>query len=195
MILSLKMPPLAKRYALLFLEQNNMGQRGHFDGSSEQQFTGLLGEICFKRLVTGNWPSIESGFDGGFDLEIEGRQVDVKTMGRTVKVESGFVHNYVLAQSHLAADMLVFQSYIKKTNILEVCGWIDKEDALAFGTIHPKGSVRTRRDGSTFTTASDLLEVEQGFLKPFSGQLKVVLDDAQLTGPLFPKPIYESQEL
>ena len=188
MILTLKIPSLAKRYAHLFLEQNSMGNRGHFDGSKEQQFTGLLGEICFKRLVSGEWPNIDTGFDGGYDLKVEGRCVDVKTMGRTVKVESGFVHNYVLVQSHLAADMLVFQSYIKKTNILEVCGWIDKEDALAFGTVYPKGSIRTRRDGTTFTTGTELLEIEQGFLKPFCGRLNLVLEESHLTGPLFPEP-------
>ena len=69
MILSLDIPPLAKQYAWLFLRQNNMGQRGTFDGTKEQQYTGLLGEICFKRLTTGLWPMLESGYDGGFDLK------------------------------------------------------------------------------------------------------------------------------
>jgi hypothetical protein len=84
--------------------------------------------------------------------------------------------------------MLVFQSYIKKTNILGVCGWIDKEDALAFGTVYPQGSIRTRRDGTTFTTGTELLEIEQGFLKPFCGRLNLVLEESHLTGPLFPEP-------
>jgi len=55
-----------------------------------------------------------------------------------------------------------------------------------------KGSTRTRRDGSTFTTASDLLEVSQGFLKPFKGRLAFNLEASELTGPMFPEPVYES---
>jgi len=192
MILTLEIPTLAKQYAHLFLQQNNMGKRGHFDGNLEQQFTGLLGEICFKRLTAGHWPSLKGGFDGGFDLQLEGKKVDVKTMGRNVPLAPEFVHNFVLAQSHLDADLLVFQSYIKKTNILEVCGWIDKDDALALGEVLPKGSTRTRRDGSTFTTAADLLEVAQGFLKPFKGRLAFNLEASELTGPMFPEPVYES---
>mgnify|MGYP003145795204 CR=1 FL=1 len=131
MILQLEIPQIAKQYAWLFLAQNNMGNRGHFDGDRNRQYTGLLGEICFKKLITGYWPTL------------------------------------------------------KDTSTLEVCGWISKEDALAFGTEYPKGTIRSRRDGSTFELQAAVLEVEQRFLNPFRGHLAFNLESSQLSGPLF----------
>jgi hypothetical protein len=185
MILQLEIPQIAKQYAWLFLAQNNMGNRGHFDGDRNRQYTGLLGEICFKKLITGYWPTLKGGYDGGFDIELDGLKADVKTMGRTVPVSPNFVHNFVLAQAHLDAEVLIFQSLIKDTSTLEVCGWISKEDALAFGTEYPKGTIRKRRDGSTFQTQAALLEVEQRFLNPFRGHLAFNLESSQLSGPIF----------
>ena len=78
-----------------------------------------------------------------------------------------------------------FQSLIKDSSTLEVCGWISKEDALAFGTEYPKGTLRRRRDGSTFELQAALLEVEQRFLNPFRGHLAFNLESSQLSGPLF----------
>ena len=186
MILSLDIPPLAKQYAWLFLRQNNMGQRGTFDGTKEQQYTGLLGEICFKRLTTGLWPMLESGYDGGFDLTLDNRRVDVKTMGRNVRVRPDFVHNFVMEQANLAAETLIFQSLVKKTSTIELCGWINKSEALGQGEIIPKGATRTRKDGTTFTTGAELLEVPQAILKPFSGHLNIPLEESRMVGPLFP---------
>jgi hypothetical protein len=90
-----------------------------------------------------------------------------------------------MKQADLAAETLIFQSLIKKTSTLEVCGWINKSEALEQGEIIPKGATRTRQDGSTFITDPELLEVPQAILKPFTGHLNIPLEDSRMVGPLF----------
>ena len=107
-------------------------------------------------------------------------------MGRNVPVRPDFVHNFVMEQANLAAETLIFQSLIKKTSTIELCGWINKSEALGQGEIIPKGAVRTRKDGTTFTTGAELLEVPQAILKPFSGHLNIPLEESRMVGPLFP---------
>ena len=60
--------------------------------------------------------------------------------------------------------MYVFCSYHKTKKELTICGWITKEDFVLKRRFYKKGSLRTRSDGSTFKTFSDLYEIDNSDL-------------------------------
>ena len=62
-----KIPEKLKKDVWDFVNQNNIGNRFEFNGTKEQQFVGLIGEIMIKRLF-GFDHKIKNGFDGGFDF-------------------------------------------------------------------------------------------------------------------------------
>ena len=51
-------------------------------------------------------------------------------MGRTVDVKDYFVHNFIAFQETYNCDIYIFNSLNKKTNQLNICGWITKAELL-----------------------------------------------------------------
>ena len=76
-----------------------MGHRFAANGNKEEQYTGLLGENMFKTII-GLYPTFEDGFDGGYDIGLNGKKVDVKTMGRSVDPKPHYVNNFISYQEH-----------------------------------------------------------------------------------------------
>ncbi len=146
-----------------YLETHNLGNRGFEDGSKRKQLVGLLGEIIVTEKLTGKSVNLyerEDGFDGGFDLQYQGKRIDVKTMERTSFVRGNFVNNFYIMQEDYESDIIVFCSYNAPANILEICGWIYKEDLSKLGKFYKKGTIRTRSNGTSFHFREDNYEVE-----------------------------------
>ena len=110
-----------------YLKNNNIGNRSKANGSKEEQFVGLLGEISVKKYFNINH-KYENGFDGGFDFIYKGRKFDVKTMGRNVDPKPYYVNNFITYQLDYDCDAYIFCSLNKKTNKLSVCGWLTKDE-------------------------------------------------------------------
>lgn len=151
-------------FATQLINNYNFGQRGRGDGTKEQQRTGLIGQTVFADLISAERPDGATGFDGGKDFIINGKRVDIKTMGRTVPMRNYFVHNFVGYQRNYEVDYYIFASFNKSNNTLTVCGYIDKEQFFQRAAFFPAGSVRTRADGSSFTTFAPLYEIKQSDL-------------------------------
>ena len=97
------------------------------------------------------------GFDNGIDFIIFGHTVDLKTMGRTTNVGRGYVNNLVASQLGYATEVYVFSSINKKTSVMTFCGVLHK---AGFGNFFiPKGTARTRYDGTKFITKVDMYEI------------------------------------
>lgn len=151
-------------YADETVNNYNFGQRGRGDGTREQQRTGIIGQTVFADLISAARPNGAEGFDGGKDFIINGKRVDIKTMGRTVPVLDHYVHNFVGYQKPYDVDYYIFASFNKKRNILTICGYIDKKQFFERADYLPAGSVRHRDDGSSFTTFAPLYEIKQSDL-------------------------------
>lgn len=171
-MISRSIPTLLKEKTWEYCQRNNLGNRGAFDGSPEQQYTGMLGENML-RISMGLLPSWSIGFDGGHDLVINRVKVDVKTMGRSVDPKPDYVNNFVGYQKSLDTDMFVFCSINKTTNTFWICGMAAKQDFLKSASFFPKGSIRKRSDGTEFKTGSPLYEIRNDLLTPVEDPINI----------------------
>ena len=172
-----------EEYCKYILRRANFGQRSEANGSPEEQLTGIIGQqvlldVFHKPLLT-----YENGFDGGVDLTINGLTYDVKTMGRNCDPQDDYVNNLIALQANYKVDRYIFCSYNKLTNMLSVCGWINKSKFFDKANFYDKGTRRYRTDGTYFETKADLYEIENYRLNQadnliqFKQQLEGILDD------------------
>ena len=142
-MLNLKLNKEVFKHSLKFGQENNIGVRGHADGSVDEQLIGILGQniICDTLglpLMT------TSGFDGGVDININNTDIDIKTMGRTVYPQLNYVNNLVAMQLKNNSDIYLFCSYHKHNYELTLCGWIDKESFKKKAKLYKEGDIRYR---------------------------------------------------
>ncbi|MBL4952212.1 hypothetical protein JK635_08315, partial [Neobacillus sp. YIM B02564] len=140
-------------YVEHLIENVNFGRRGVFDGSKNQQRTGLIGQVVLSDLLGVERPK-GGGFDGGVDFTIEGFTVDLKTMGRTVDFKPSYVHNFTGSQIHFDTDILLFASLNMRKNILTVCGYLPKDELKTKATFF-KFKEKRFRDNGTYLLVRD----------------------------------------
>jgi len=162
-MISKGIPDWLKKQTWDFLQENNMGQRHMSNGTKAQQYTGLLGENML-RLIIGLQPKFVPGYDHGYDLEMNGVKVDVKTMGRTVDPKPTYVNNFIAFQKDLDAQVYVFCSINKSTNVFFVCGVMSKEELLDQGSFFPLGALRYRDDKTTMRMKAPTYEIQNHLL-------------------------------
>ena len=150
-----------QRAAKSLVQRHNIGQRGKADGSQQEQYYGMLGQICLCDMLRFKRPTGSEGFDGGVDFIINNIKVDLKTMHRTVDVKDHYVHNFIGYQMEYPCQFYIFASYNIKTNKLTLCGIISKKDFLKKASFYEKGAIRTRDDGTSFASKAPLYEIKQ----------------------------------
>ena len=141
------------------LEIYDFGKRFSANGTKEQQLTGIIGQSAIMDLFGLGYIDGKNGFDNGTDIDYAGLKIDVKTMGRTTEVRDYYVNNFIGLQMYFGTDVYIFCSYNKVSNLLTVCGWITKKDLQEKASFYPKGTMRRRSDGTTFSTFADLYEI------------------------------------
>lgn len=157
-MIKLPIPLELKALCWDYVQDNNIGNRFDFNGDMEQQYLGLIGENMVRRYY--NLPySFSKGFDGGYDIMLNGHKVDVKTMGRNVDPKPHYVNNFVAYQKDLDCDILYFTSINKKTSMISFCGWSWKSDFIFEAKYFEKGATRYRDDGTEFKTLAPLYEI------------------------------------
>jgi hypothetical protein len=147
-------------YAKNLVDNKNYGNRYTGNGSKEHQFTGMLGECVICDLFKNKLPNIKDDYDGGVDLKLFEKNVDVKTMGRTTDPKDEYVNNFIRFQDFFNPDIYLFCSYNKKKNTLTICGWIGKEDFKNKRILYDKGTTRKRNDGTEFVCLNDMYEIK-----------------------------------
>ena len=146
-----------------YLATHNLANRGVEDGDYARQRIGLIGELMVYKYLYHHYPDLnlkQDGFDGGYDIAYNNRLIDVKTMGRKSFVRPDFVNNFYLLQSHHQADTVVFCSFHSGESVLEICGWLPKEELATRGIYYAAGTQRLRTDGSSFTFRQHNYEVK-----------------------------------
>lgn len=152
-----------------YLAKGGLGHRGNFDGNRVQQLFGLEAQVVVGDLLGHKRPEHQEGFDGGYDLEVNGRRYDVKCEMRTTAfMPRKYVHNLNGAQEHYKTDGYIFVSYNARIGVFEICGFISKVDFMKNAEHFPDGAERKRADGTTFKVPNrgGLYELNQKFLKP-----------------------------
>lgn len=164
-MINIKPSPDQTGYAGSIAKKSNI--KSKYSGTQLQQAIGFLGEtiVCDK---LGFLRPAGEGFNGGFDLDILGQKVDVKTMNRTTQVKENYVHNFLDHQKGHPADCFVFCSYNRVNGILTVCGFISKKDFFRLAVFYKEGELRTRADGKQFPAKGDMYEIQQNQLMPIN---------------------------
>ena len=147
------------------LQTNHMGNRGIADGNKEQQIIGGIGEVIIRKTLGLPKPTFDKGFDGGIDLDYDGKTIDVKTMGRTVAPKPDYVNNFIAFQKNFDCDYLAFCSFNKINWVLTICGIIEKVEFLEKADYFPEGVLRYRADGTSFETKAPMYELTNDKLK------------------------------
>lgn len=147
-------------YSQLEVDIYDFGKRKEANGTKEQQLTGVIGQNVVMQLFEQGYVDGSQGFDGGADLVYNGKKIDVKTMGRTSEPRLEYVNNFIALQDYLETDIYIFCSYNKSSNVVTICGWLDKKTFKERRTFYPKGTIRTRANNTTFETKADLYEIE-----------------------------------
>jgi len=158
------------RFCRDYLEKGSIGNRGDFDGDELHQLFGLMAQVVISDSLNELRPINTGEFDGGYDIEINGKKYDVKCEIRNVNFRVGeFVHNLVGAQLNYEAEGFIFVSYNKQDGVFEICGYINKEDFKKRSKFYPKGTLRERTNGTQMQVKpeSGLYEIRNRYLKPF----------------------------
>lgn len=142
------------------VQTHNFGNRYTANGNQEQQLTGIIGQSAVMQAFGLDWVDGKGGFDHGVDLMIHSKKIDVKTMGRTTDVKRNYTNNFLKLQDRYNTEIYIFCSYHKLKKEVTVCGWIDKSNFSTNRKLSPKGTTRNRTDGTTFSTFSDLYEID-----------------------------------
>ena len=153
-----------RRYAVEVLKTTNFGHRSRgFNGNYEKQYTGLIGELTLHRVLGLTKPKYTSGrLDS--DILINNKKVDIKSMARNVYMQDHYVHNFVAYQKDMPSDVLLFISINKKSGVVQICGWLEKEKFLENASFFDQGDKRERDDGTSFVLRAPLYEIEQNKL-------------------------------
>ena len=153
-----------RRYAVEVLKTTNFGHRSKgFNGNYEKQYTGLIGELTLHRVLGLTRPKYTSGrLDS--DILINNKKVDIKSMARNVYMQDHYVHNFVAYQKDMPSDILLFISINKKSGVVQICGWLEKEKFLENASFFDQGDKRERDDGTSFVLRAPLYEIEQNKL-------------------------------
>ena len=138
----------------------NFGHRYTANGNAEQQLTGIIGQSIIMQAFDLGYVDGNGGFDNGVDLIFNNKKVDVKTMGRTTDVKRNYTNNFLKLQDYFETEVYIFCSYHKIKKEVTVCGWIDKSEFTVKRKLFPKGTIRTRTNGTSFTTFADLYEID-----------------------------------
>ena len=153
-----------RRYAVEVLKTTNFGHRSKgFNGNYEKQYTGLIGELTLHRVLGLTKPKYTSGrLDS--DILINNKKVDIKSMARNVYMQDHYVHNFVAYQKDMPSDILLFISINKKSGVVQICGWLEKEKFLENASFFDQGDKRERDDGTSFVLRAPMYEIEQNKL-------------------------------
>ena len=138
----------------------NFEKRSVANGTPEQQLTGIIRQSAVMKLFDLGKVDGTQGFDNGVDIVFNGKKIDVKTMGRTTDVKPYYTNNFLKLQDYFDTEIYIFCSYNKLKKEVTLCGWIGKPDFVSKRRFYKKGSTRTRSDGSSFKTFSDLYEID-----------------------------------
>lgn len=149
-----------------FVKDQSYGNRGVANGTMEQQYFGILGQLMICDELDLPRPQNAGRFDGGWDITIRGKKIDIKTMLRTVPMKEYYVHNLLGFQKDYPTDFYLFCSYNKPGQILTVCGMMTKKGLNDKVSYYEKGIWRKRDNKTEFQVIADTYEIRQNQLMP-----------------------------
>jgi hypothetical protein len=161
-----------RKYALNLVSRVNFGHRGAYDGSKEDQYMGMLVETIFADEMQLPRPDGSKGFDNGYDFEMRGVKVDIKTMGRNSDPLMMSIANIPSSQltENYQSELFVLASLNKQTRTLFFLGVLPKVE-IKKEWEHLKGEVRTKGNGEKIMMRVDNYEIPYKEIRPVNNWL------------------------
>jgi hypothetical protein len=157
---TVKVPDLIIRQSQEIVRNHNFGMRASdTNGTKTQQLYGIIAQnsILFAYGLPLVKPS--EGWDGGFDLELFGQRIDVKTKNRVVPTTLDYEASVVKEQIKYDVQLYLFTSLNTQNCELTICGWISKDDLLCKARMYKRGDVIKLGYGKSFVCRLDTYQV------------------------------------
>jgi hypothetical protein len=164
-------------WAVNFIKEKSIANRGVYDGSENQQIIGKVGE-CVVSGLFGRPLQEKDGFDNGIDIILNGFSFDIKTKIRHVEIKPWYGWNIPLSQFNnldYKNDYYMFCGYDERLKKLSVCGFIGKKEMVTRSIFLPVGAYRIKSDGQKFPVINgkvgypcEALEIVQAALHPIN---------------------------
>lgn len=133
--------------AAQYVDKRVIGKRKSFNGNRKNQVVGICAEFMIADLLGIERPKGD-GFDGGWDIQIGNKFIDIKTIGTTSKVKPEHWNNVIGQQIEYKNTHYLFCSLNTYNRLLTICGFITKDDFLKKATYNKEGDIIMRSDGS-----------------------------------------------
>ena len=160
---SIKIDDDIRKFSWDVVNKKNFGNRAvGANGNKEQQYTGIIGESVIYKLIYNTLPKYDESTT--VDIVVNNKKVDIKTMGRKVYMQDHYVHNFVGYQKDIPNDIYLFNSIVKPDRIIQICGWITKDDFFKKCVFVEKEKLRYRSNGTFLKTKAPLYEIENNKL-------------------------------
>lgn len=157
-----------RAYAWGWVKRRSVAKRGEFDGDTEHQYGGLLGEVVFADLFGFERPNSLKPFDGGVDFDVLGCKLDIKTAIRNSDPKNRYNSYLPASQMKYDNDAYLFCSINKQTKNLIVVGGIDKE-RMKCQITHKAGTTN-----GDFVFKTDTVCIPNYKLDPFTSKQDIV---------------------
>jgi len=160
--MKLRLTEKTKNHVWKYLNTHNIANRGSVDGSKQNQFVGLVGELAVYNYLYGYTLDLfikDDGFDGGWDISYNNLKIDVKTKERSVPARPEFACDVLESQIKYRADCYVFCNFIGDGESVEICGYITKKDFLKKAVYIGAMQSVSRSDGTSFINKAGVFSV------------------------------------
>jgi len=149
-----------------YVAARNIAQRGHWDGTPEQQRDGMICQVIVYKYLFEKWPDLRQIPDkpDPVDIYYNLLKIDVKGVRQQTFTEKHYHMNLAACQAHYKSDTIIFCGYHLLYHMVEILGWIPKKEICQAknyrhqGTVEPNGF---KVKESCFTVlCRDLLDIE-----------------------------------
>ena len=157
----IKITDTIKEHADLTTQAINFGQRrAGFNGTRDQQMTGIIGELIIYQVLGLPFPTYETYTPT--DIEINGNKIDIKTRRSASSfMRPGWVHNLTKFQIEHLVPYILFNNYNAAESTMEIDGWLPKKTIIENMDkwLKKQGGSSMRDDGTVLKMKTNNIEI------------------------------------
>ena len=159
--MKVKVTDTIKEHANLITQNKNFGnRRAGFNGTRDQQMTGIIGELIIYKVLDLPFPTYETYTPT--DIEINGSKIDVKTRRSASSfMRPGWVHNLTKFQIDHLVPYVLFNNYNAAESTMEIDGWLSKQTIIENMDkwLKRQGGSSMRDDGTILRMKTNNIEI------------------------------------
>ena len=160
-----------KNYAWDIAKNTVMGMRKHANGTKENRYGGVLGEIILCDILGIERKKREDfgTYDNGIDFVIGGKNIDLKVQMMKVDFQKYYSNNLFACQHESSTETEVYLFAVINTqeSTIQFNGWIRK-NGIKQEWFYPEGASRPRGKSDPLILRAGVYEVMNRYLQEFN---------------------------